>query len=147
MSLGAVSGALVAHRIELRIGRPRLMAIGYTGPFFLMVALGEPAMPVIYAAWFLFGLADAWAVIAFQAYLAEAIPDDLRGRVYAAWGAVVMLASALFFILVGWLTPILGAPLTFGLIGAIVGAGGPLALWLTGALAAMRHHRPVEQTA
>jgi MFS transporter, NRE family, putaive nickel resistance protein len=146
MSLGAVSGALVAHRLEGRIGRPKLMAIGYLGPFFLMVALAAPPMPVIYAAWFLFGLADAWAVIAFQAYLAEAIPDELRGRVYAAWGAVVVLTNALFFVLIGWLTPILGAPLTFGLIGAIVGAGGPLLLWLTGALAAMRHHRPVDET-
>jgi MFS family permease len=144
MSLGAVVGALIAHRIERRIGRPRLMAVGYTGPFFLMVALPAPPMPVIYCAWFLFGLADAWAVIAFQAYLAEAVPDALRGRVYAAWGAVVMLSSALCFALAGWVVPILGAPLTFGLTGAVVGAGGPLLLWVTGALAAMRHHRPVE---
>jgi MFS family permease len=120
------------------------MAIGYLGPFFLMAALPAPPMPVIYAAWFLFGLADAWAVIAFQSYLAEAVPDALRGRVYAAWGAVVMLASAVAFAVAGWLVPILGAPLAFGLTGALVGAGGPLLLWVTGALAAMRHHRPVE---
>ena len=144
MSGGAVLGALVANRVEGRIGRPRLMAIGYTGPFFLMAALPAPPMPVIYAAWFLFGLADAWAVIAFQSYLAEAVPDERRGRVYAAWGAVVMLASAVSFALAGWLVPILGAPLTFGLTGALVGAGGPLLLLVTGAIAAMRHHRPVD---
>jgi NRE family putative nickel resistance protein-like MFS transporter len=146
MSAGAVVGALLAHRVELRIGRPRLMAVGYTGPFFLIVALPAPPMPAIYVAWFCFGLADAWAVIAFQAYLAEAVPDDLRGRVYAAWRAVIMLSSALCFALAGWLVPILDAPLTFGLAGVLVGAGGPLLLWLTGALSAMRHHRPVDST-
>jgi hypothetical protein len=144
MSAGAVLGALLAHRVERRIGRPRLMAVGYTGPFFLLLALPAPPMPAIYVAWFCFGLADAWAVIAFQAYLAEAVPDDLRGRVYAAWRAVIMLSSALCFALAGWLVPILDAPLTFGLAGALVGAGGPFLLWVTGALAAMRHHRPVD---
>jgi MFS family permease len=139
MSAGAVGGALVAHRVERRIGRPRLMAVGYTGPFFLMVALASPPMAVIYAAWFCFGLADAWAVIAYQSYLAEAVPDRLRGRVYAAWGAAVALAGALAFAVAGWLVPRLGAPLFFGLTGALVGAGGPFLLWATGALRAMRH--------
>ena len=52
---------------------PMLMAIGYLGPLFLIAASFSPPMPVIYAAWFCLGLADAWAVISFQAYLAEAV--------------------------------------------------------------------------
>ncbi|MDQ3693467.1 MAG: MFS transporter [Chloroflexota bacterium] len=141
-SAGAVLGALVASRVELRIGRPRLMAIGYLGPLFLLAAFFTPPLPVIYAAWFALGFTDAWAVISFQAYLAEAVPERLRGRVYATWGAVVALAAAIFFYLMGIVTPLLGAPLTFALVGLIVGLGGPLLLWLTGALQSIRHHGP-----
>lgn len=141
LSAGAVLGALVAHRVELRIGRPLLMAIGYLGPGFLIVAIAAPPMPVIYAAWFALGFADAWAVISFQAYLAEAVPEQLRGRVYATWGALVSLAAALAFYVMGVVTPALGAPVTFGLVGVIVGVGGPLLLWLTGALQSIRQHR------
>ncbi|MGN6486069.1 MAG: MFS transporter [Thermomicrobiales bacterium] len=74
MAAGAVTGALMAHRVEARIGRPIMLALGYLGPFFLISAAFSPAMPVIYAAWFCFGILDAMAVISFQAYLAEAVP-------------------------------------------------------------------------
>ena len=142
ISAGAVFGALVAHRLEGRIGRARLMAIGYVGPAFLIVAaLGVP-LPVVYLAWFALGLADAWAVISFQAYLAEAVAEELRGRVYAAWGAVVALAGAAGYALMGVVTPWLGAERTFGAVGLIVGLGGPLLLWATGAVASVRA-RPI----
>ncbi|MEZ4623350.1 MAG: MFS transporter [Thermomicrobiales bacterium] len=50
-------------------------------PFFLAIAVFQPGMPVIYAAWFVFGFLDALAVISFQAYLAEAVvPASERGR-------------------------------------------------------------------
>jgi hypothetical protein len=134
LATGAVFGALIAHRIEYRIGRPRMMALGYLGPFFLVAAVFSPGMPIIYLAWFCFGILDALAVIAFQAYLAEAVPAWLRGRVYAAWGAVVSLASALAYYGMGWVTPWLGAPMTLAIAGLIVGIGAPASLWFTGAI-------------
>ncbi len=138
MAFGAVLGAVLAHRIERRTGRPLMLALGYLGPFFLVVALVEPPLAVIYAAWFLFGFLDALAVISFQAYLAEAVPEGLRGRVYATWGAVVALAAALAYYGMGWLTPWLGAPRTFALAGLVVGIGAPGLLWVTGALRSVR---------
>jgi MFS family permease len=140
MSAGAVIGALLANRLERRIGRPRLLALGYVGPCFLAVATVAPPMPVIYVAWFALGLADAWAVIAFQAYLAEAVPDELRGRVYSTWGALIALAGAGGYYLMGLITPSLGAPATFGLVGLLVGLGNPLLLVVTGALRSIRQH-------
>jgi len=134
MAAGAVVGALVAHRVESRIGRPLLLALGYTGPLFLTAAFFSPPMAVIYAAWFCFGFLDAFAVISFQAYLAEAVPEELRGRVYAAWGAIVSLASAIAYSLMGVVTPWFGAPHTLALAGLIVGIGGSLTLVATGAL-------------
>ncbi len=114
------------------------MAIGYLAPLMLIPAAFSPPLPVLFACWLALGFTDAWAVIAMQSYLAEAVPDALRGRVYATWTGVVTLAGALAFVLVGWLTPRLGPPLTLALLGGIVGIAGPLILLATGALAAMR---------
>ena len=138
LAAGAVLGAVVARHIEQRIGRSSMMALGYLGPFFLAIAVFQPGMPVIYAAWFVFGFLDALAVISFQAYLAEVVPASERGRMYAAWGAVVSLAAAIAFYGMGWITPWLGAPLTFALAGITVGIGAPTLLWLTGALRSVR---------
>lgn len=135
---GAAVGALVARPVERRIGRPRLMAVGYLAPLMLVPALLAPPLPLFLACWFALGFTDAWAVIAMQSYLAEAVPDALRGRTYATWTGVVTLASALAFLIIGWATPRLGPPLTLFLTGIIVGIGGPLLLVATGALAAMR---------
>jgi MFS family permease len=138
LSAGAVIGAFIAHRVERRIGRPFMLALGYLGPFFLMTALFRPEMPIIYLAWFCFGFLDALAVISFQAYLAEAVPENLRGRVYAAWGAIVSLAAALAYYGMGIVTPWLGAPLTFAIAGMTVGLGAPLLLIWTGAIHSVR---------
>jgi MFS family permease len=138
MASGVVAGALVASRIERRLGRGWLMAVGYLGPLFLLPVFTVPPLPLVYALVFFFGLADAWAVIAFQTCLAEAVPDALRGRVFATWTAVITAASAGGFALVGWLTPILTPEWTLALSGILVGIGGPLILQVTGALTVMR---------
>ena len=139
MSAGAAIGALAAGRVERRIGRPRLMAIGYLAPLLLVPAAFTPPLPIVFGLWFLLGFTDAWAVIAMQAYLAEAVHDALRGRVYASWWAAVTLGGAIAFATIGWLTSRVGPPLTIGIGGAVVGIGGPLLLWWTGAIATIRH--------
>jgi MFS family permease len=135
---GTALGALVARSVEKRIGRMRLMAIGYLAPLMLVPAGLTPPLPVLFACLFILGFTDAWAVIAMQTYLAEAVPDALRGRVYATWLGAVTLAGAAGFGVVGWLTPRVGPPVTLALVGAVVGIGGPLLLLATGAIAAMR---------
>jgi MFS family permease len=141
MSAGAVLGALAASRIERRIGRPALLAAGYLGPLFVIPALADPPVTFLLICWFLVGFADAWAVIAMQAYLAESVEDELRGRVYATWNGIITLAALLAFGGVGWITDRIGAPWTIAAAGMLVGIGGPLVLLLTGALSAVR--RPV----
>jgi MFS family permease len=135
---GTALGALVARTVEKRIGRIRLMAIGYLAPLMLVPAGLTPPLPILFACLFILGFTDAWAVIAMQTYLAEAVPDAMRGRVYATWLGAVTFAGAIGFGLVGWLTPRLGAPITLALVGAVVGIGGPVLLLVTGAIAAMR---------
>jgi MFS family permease len=144
LSFGAVLGALVASRVERRIGRPRLMAIGYLGPLLTVPILIDPPLSVLFACWFVLGFADAWAVIAMQAYLAESVPNNLRGRVFAIWGGIVAASALVGYGLVGWITERFGAPVTVALAGVIVGIGGPLVLALTGALKAVREEVPVQ---
>jgi MFS family permease len=114
------------------------MAIGYLAPLMLIPAGLTPPLPVLFACLFLLGFADAWAVIAMQTYLAEAVPDALRGRVYAAFLGAITLAGAVDFAIVGWLTPRLGPPATLALVGVVVGCGGPILLFVTGATRAIR---------
>ncbi|MBA3416788.1 MAG: MFS transporter, partial [Chloroflexia bacterium] len=140
---GAAIGAIVAGRVETRIGRPRLLAIGYLAPLLLVPAVALPPLPLLFACFFALGFTDAWAVIAMQAYLAESVPDALRGRVYAGWTAAVTAGAAVAFLAIGWATTNWGAPRTLAAVGLLVGVGGPLLLWRSGALAAMRAHRPV----
>ena len=135
---GTALGALAARGVERRIGRPRLMAIGYLAPLMLIPAGFTPPLPVLFVCLFILGFTDAWAVIAMQTYLAEAVPDALRDRVYAAWLGAITLASAVACALIGWLTPRLGPPATLAAVGALVGIGGPVLLWVTGCIAALR---------
>lgn len=138
ISAGALTGALAASRIERRIGRPALMAIGYLGPLFLIPAVFEPPLVLLFLSYYLLGVADALAVIAMQAYLAESVADELRGRVYATWSGLITLAALVTFGLIGWLTDQIGAPTTIALTGIAVGVGAPIMLAVTGALAAVR---------
>lgn len=144
---GTAIGALVAGRVEARLGRPRLLAIGYLAPLLIVPAAMLPPLPVLFACWFALGFTDAWAVIAMQAYLAEAVTDEVRGRVYAGWTAAVTTGAAAAFLVVGWLTTAWGPAATLAAAGMLVGAGGPLLLWASGALAAMRRHRPAGDSA
>lgn len=138
IAAGATGGALVAGRIEQRIGRGRMMAAGYFAPLLLVAVALRPPLPVLFAVWFLLGFGDAWAVIATQAYLAEAVGDEMRGRVYAVWIALVAAGAALAFLIVGRLTNAIGAIATIGLTGLVVGIGGPCLIVLSGAAAEIR---------
>ena len=147
ISAGAAFGAVTGGRLESRIGRRRLLAIGYLGPLFLLPIGIVPPLAVVYVSLFALGFLDAWAVIAMQAYLAQAVPDALRGRMYASWGAVLTLGGALWYGAVGWVIPLIGAPAVFVLAGLIVGIGAPIALWLTGALATLQRDAAVSEGA
>lgn len=134
MSCGAVIGALSASRLERRIGRANMLFAGYLGPLIIVPAVLEPPVPVLYLLAFAFGTADAWAVISMQAYMAEWTANEMRGRVYAIWGGVIAASALVSFAMIGWITDLLGPPLTVAIAGLVVGIGGPVALVVTGAL-------------
>lgn len=141
-SAGTIVGALVAGRLEARIGRPALLGVGYLGPLFLIPAVLTPPLPALYLCFAALGVLDALAVLALQSYLAEAVDDSLRGRVYATWIAGITLGSIISYSAMGWLTETAGAANAIALTGIVVGVGGPLLLWVSGALAVVRGHGP-----
>jgi MFS family permease len=147
MSCGAVVGALTASRLELRIGRSRMLFVGYLGPLMVVPVVFTPPPSILYGLVFVFGLADAWAVIAMQAYMAEWTADSMRGRVYAIWGGVIAASALVAFGVIGWVTDLQGAPRTVALAGLIVGLGGPIGLVATGALRSVLMGTPPHQTA
>jgi MFS family permease len=134
---------LIASTIERRISRPAMLAAGYLGPLLVIPVLLNPPVPVLFVCWYLFGVADALAVISMQAYLVESVTSDLRGRVYATWNGLITLAWLICYGVVGWITDHIGASWTIAIAGAIVGVGGPLILVLTNALDAVRSPRVV----
>lgn len=138
ISGGAAIGAVTGSRLERRLGRRRLLAIGYLGPLFLLPIGIVPPLALVFSCLFALGFLDAWAVIAMQAYLAQAVPDALRGRMYASYTAVLTFGGAIWYGVVGWVIPAIGAPAVIFLAGVIVGVGAPVALWLTGALATLQ---------
>jgi MFS family permease len=119
-----------------------MLFAGYLGPLIMVPAVLQPPVPVLYVLAFAFGMADAWAVIAMQAYMAEWTANEMRGRVYAIWGGVIAASALLSFSLVGWVTDVLGPPLTVALAGLVVGLGGPIALVVTGALRSVLQGAP-----
>lgn len=138
LSAGAVVGALVSAQFERRVGRPALLACGYLGPAMLLPVLVEPPVAVLVLCWVAFGVADALAVVALQAYLAESVSEELRGRVYATWYGMVTLAFLISYGVVGWITDRIGAPWTIAGGALIVAIGGPLWLFACGAIASVR---------
>jgi NRE family putative nickel resistance protein-like MFS transporter len=142
MSCGAVVGALTASRLERRISRANMLFAGYLGPLIMIPAVLQPPVPVLYVLAFAFGLTDAWAVISMEAYMAEWTANEVRGRVYAIWGAVIAASALVSFAVVGWVTDLLGPPVTVAVAGLVVGLGGPVALVVTGALRSVLQGAP-----
>ena len=122
MSCGAVAGALTASRLEHRIGRSHMLFLGYLGPLLIVPVVLTPPPEVLYVLVFIFGLADAWAVIAMQAYMAEWTADEMRGRVSAISGLAISASNELGEMQSGIAASLLGATgaVVFGGAGAII---------------------------
>jgi MFS transporter, DHA3 family, macrolide efflux protein len=138
LSFGAFCGAIVARRLERRLGLLTLLLVGYFAPLLLAPAALTPPLGVLLVCWFLLGFADAWLVIAMNAYVIGSVPPVMRGRVYAIWFGIISVAGLATFAISGWLTEQFGPQMTFLITGLAVSIGSPIIFLLSGAMRTLR---------
>jgi MFS family permease len=138
LGIGVVAGVLglrrftrIPHRRAAELG---LLAFGgLTASLALgaplhaaLATIGIPILPLVIAIALLSGAAYAIASVSAQTALLEAIPPDVRGRVFGVLASIVSTASLLPALVAGPLADRISAPFVL----VVVGAGVALiALW------------------
>lgn len=104
---GAVAGLVMVGRWQPEVASSRMVPMALLMPVpLLFTAVVPPTLgwlPVVWLTWFLSGVLQAF-VLPLQATFALVVAPDLRGRVIGLAGAASMTASAVGFLLAGWLS-------------------------------------------
>jgi MFS family permease len=121
VALGAVLGTLAAPYLSARISRERLFLVALFGFGICEAAMGAlPIFGLVLAAALVFGVMNMLFIIPARSILQLNTPAELRGRTFAAFGAVMNGAVIIGTMLGGALAQPLGAPLLFVLAGLLV---------------------------
>lgn len=118
MALGAILGGLALPQILKRLPRERLFL--YALLFFGLVEASMGLFPIFFwvvAAFFLAGFLNMAFIVPARSLLQLHTPQELRGRIFAAFSAVMNAAVLLGTMLGGALEGRIGAPLVFLLAG------------------------------
>lgn len=133
VTIGALAGMRSGDRAAwLRRYLAGLLLMGST----LVVAGLVPALPLAVAMFFLGGLGNGLAITHERMLLVSAVPEELRGRVFAVQRSAVAWAFSVSFVTSGALCSALGASQTI----ALAGAGG-IAAFAFGVVALPRRFR------
>jgi MFS family permease len=102
--VGALIGSLVAARVVTSRSEPAAAVLGCLvfGVFVAAVGL-SPWFALVPLFSLLFAFSDAFAFVGFNGIYQRRTPDAIRGRVFAAVGAVMTLATAVGFGFAGFL--------------------------------------------
>ena len=105
--VGALIGSLVAARVVTSRSEPAAAVLGCLvfGVFVAAVGL-SPWFALVPLFSLLFAFSDAFAVVGFNGIYQRRTPDAIRGRVFAAVGAVMTLATAVGFGFAGFLVDV-----------------------------------------
>jgi MFS family permease len=121
VALGAVLGTFAAPYFSARISRERLFLIALFGFGVCEAAMGAaPIFALVLAALLIFGVMNMLFIIPARSILQLNTPTELRGRTFAAFGAVMNGAVIIGTMLGGALAQPLGAPLLFVVAGLLV---------------------------
>lgn len=136
---GAVAGLVVVGRWQPEVASSRMIGMALLMPVPLLVAAALPPTPrglvAVMLLWFVSGALQAF-VLPLQATFALVVPADMRGRVIGLAGAASMTASALGFLLAGWLSDTLTPRASLAVCAALSLGGTALlaATWPTRSL-------------
>lgn len=123
MALGVMLTTLGFGGLSGRVPRERLFLLGLAAFGILEASIG--ALPVFawtLIAFFFSGVANTLFIIPARSILQSNTPSEIRGRVFAAFQAVMAAAQIIGAALAGLAEPHLGAPLVFLLAGLLVSA-------------------------
>src|SRR5205807_4477213 len=107
--LGMLLGSLAAPAVCRRWARERLLTVGIA-LVGLCVLLASQAhdLETVLLAWLVAGAANSVANVSYESVLQERTPDEIRGRVFAAFEVVTNAAFLTGAFLAGWLGSHLG---------------------------------------
>jgi MFS family permease len=119
-AVGSIIGSLVCSHLNFhRRRRGWLLGSGLVyGVVNVVMPLG-PGYIVFCVLWFVWGLSYGPEEVLTQLLFAEAIEDDLRGRLYSFMGVVFAAATILGYAVAGGITQVLGASWAMALAGVI----------------------------
>ncbi len=130
--VGVFLGLLTVSRLDRRFPRPRIVAGSFVlgGAALLGVALVLNRWSVLVAS-LMVGLSFAWKKVPVDTMVQEAVPDGLRGRVFAVYDVAYNLSRLLAAMLAVALLPSLGPRGTAAFVAAIFLLWAPvLPAWL-----------------
>ncbi|MGM8837481.1 MFS transporter [Thermus sp. 93170] len=141
MALGAILGGLALPRLLHRVPRERLflLALLLFGLFEASVGL-FPVFAWVLVAFFVGGFLNMAFIVPARSILQLNTPQEMRGRIFAAFGAVMNAAVLLGTMLGGALEGPIGAPTVFLLAGLGVSLAAAYTL-LTGGIPAPQDTR------
>ena len=123
MNLGMVAGGLILGAAARGRHRGWLVVAGYAGMALGVTALGfarTPAQAIGVIA--LSGMLSMLSVVPFFALLQEIVSDEFRGRVLSTDETLEHGVLPLFYAMAGYFADAVGAPMTFWIVGGIMGA-------------------------
>ncbi len=107
--VGVFLGLMTVGRLDRRLARPAIVAWSFVagGLAVMGVALVLDRTTVMLAS-FAVGLTFAWKKVPVDTMVQEALPDGMRGRVFAVYDVTYNLARLFAAVLAIWLLPSLG---------------------------------------
>jgi MFS family permease len=128
---GGLAGSLVAARVVTSSSEPAAAVLGCLvfGAFVAAVGV-SPWFALIPLFSLLFAFSDSFAFVGFNGIYQRRIPDEIRGRAFAAIGAVTTFATAVSFGFAGFLVEAVGWRPVY-LVGGLVDIACAVALALS----------------
>ncbi|MFN4072556.1 MAG: MFS transporter [Thermus sp.] len=145
MALGAILGGLAIPYLLRRIPRERLFLLGLFLFGLFEASIGAfPLFAWVLLAFFVSGFLNMAFIVPARSILQLNTPQEMRGRIFAAFGAVMNAAVLLGTMWGGALEGWMGAPMVFLLAGSLVSLAAGYTL-LTGGIPAPREARQTQE--
>jgi MFS family permease len=121
MAAGSIIGALIVGQIVTRIPRERLFLLGLLGFGLFEASIGLFTVFIwVLVAFMVSGVFNQLFIVPARSILQSQAPREIRGRLFAAFFAVIDSAQIIGALLGGLLEPPLGTPGVFILAGLMV---------------------------